>query len=69
MDGMTTTTSREGLTTMSLRAAIIGLGNISNTHIAGWREAEGVEPVAGADVNEASVAAAAEKHGISGYAD
>ncbi len=54
---------------MSLRAAIIGLGNISHTHIAGWQEAEGVEPVAGADVNEASVAAAAEKHGITGYAD
>ncbi|MGD9495642.1 MAG: Gfo/Idh/MocA family protein [Armatimonadota bacterium] len=54
---------------MDLRAAIIGLGNISHTHIAGWKEAEGVQPVAGADVNEAAVAAAVEKHGISGYTD
>ncbi len=54
---------------MSLRAAIIGLGNISNTHIVGWKEAEGVEPVAGADINEAAVAAAEEKYGITGYTD
>jgi len=54
---------------MSLRAAIIGLGNISAAHIKGWQEAEGVEPVAGADVNEASVAKAAQAHGMTGYAD
>ena len=28
---------------MSLRAAILGLGNISATHIKGWGEVEGVE--------------------------
>lgn len=54
---------------MSLRAAILGLGNISATHIKGWDEVEGVEVVAGADINEDSVARAEEAHGLKGYSD
>lgn len=54
---------------MSLRAAILGLGNISATHIKGWGEVEGVEVVAGADINPAAVAQAEETHGLTGYTD
>ncbi len=54
---------------MSLRAAVLGLGNIANTHIQGWKEAVGVEPVAGADINDAAVEAAQERYGITGYSD
>ncbi len=54
---------------MALRAAIIGLGGISAAHIGGWKEAEGVEPVAGADIAEEAVARAEQQHGIAGYAD
>ena len=54
---------------MSLRAAIIGLGGISAAHITGWKEADGVQPVAGADINEESVTEASRQHGLTGYAD
>jgi predicted dehydrogenase len=54
---------------MSLRAAIIGLGGISGAHITGWQEAEGVEPVAGADISEAAVERFEENYGLTGYAD
>lgn len=54
---------------MSLRAAIIGLGGISGAHMDGWKGTDGVEPVAGADIDEASVAAAEERHGLAGYTD
>lgn len=54
---------------MSLKAAIIGLGGISGAHIAGWQKAEGVEPVAGADINADAVAAFAASHSLNGYTD
>lgn len=53
----------------SLRAAVIGLGGISSVHIAQYAKAEGVELVAGADINESAVQAAATKHGFRGYTD
>ena len=54
---------------MDLRAAIIGLGNISGAHIQGWKSAEGVQPVAGADVNEQTVERAGTEHDLEGYTD
>ncbi|MCE5219620.1 Gfo/Idh/MocA family oxidoreductase [bacterium] len=53
----------------TLRAGILGLGNISNAHVQGYKKTEGVELVAGADVNQEAVQAAEAKHGIKGYAD
>lgn len=54
---------------MSLRAAVLGLGNISGAHLTGWTKAEGVEVVAGADINEDAVRSAVETHDINGYSD
>ncbi len=53
----------------TLRAGVIGLGNISGIHIASYKKADGVELVAGADVDPAAVEATATKHGFTGYAD
>ena len=53
---------------MKLRAAIVGLGGISRTPFDGWTETEGVEPVAGAEVNAEAVARAVEQ-GLTGYSD
>ena len=54
---------------MSLKAAVIGLGNISGVHITGWQQAEGVDLVAGADINADAVAAFAGAHSLNGYTD
>lgn len=54
---------------MSYRAAVIGLGGIAGAHLAGWKETEGVEVVAGADVNTDAVSKAEADHGLTGYAD
>lgn len=54
---------------MSLRAAIIGLGGISGAHITGWKNAEGVEPIAGADISEDAVKRFEDQHGLPGYTD
>ncbi len=54
---------------MSLRAGIIGLGGISGAHITGWQDADGVEPVAGADISEEAVERVEEHYGITGYTD
>ncbi len=54
---------------MSLKAAIVGLGGISAAHIRGWQETEGVEPIAGADINEEAVDAAEKQQGLAGYTD
>lgn len=53
----------------TLRAGIIGLGNISGAHIAQYQKAAGVELAAGADIDEAAVQAAADKHGFQPYTD
>lgn len=53
----------------TLGAGVIGLGGISGVHIASYRKADGVELVAGADIDEATVEASAAKHGFKGYAD
>ncbi len=53
----------------SLRAGIIGLGNISGVHITQYRKAEGVELVAGAEVDPARAQAVAAKWGFKGYTD
>ena len=54
---------------MNLKAAVIGLGNISGAHISQWQKQEGVDLVAGADVNEEAVAQAVQAHGLRGYTD
>lgn len=54
---------------MSLKAAVIGLGNISGAHIKGWQGTDGVELVAGADVRQEAADRAAEAHGIAAYTD
>ncbi len=54
---------------MSLRAAVIGLGGISAAHLGGWAKAEGVDVIAGADVNEEAVKSAVDTHGLAGYTD
>lgn len=55
---------------MSLKVAIIGLGNISGTHIAQWKKlADEATIVAGSDVNAEAVAAKAKEHDFKGYSD
>ncbi len=53
----------------TLQAAVIGLGNISSVHIEQWQKADGVELVAGADINAEAVAKAQDAHGIRGFTD
>ncbi len=53
----------------TLKAAVIGLGNISAQHITNYRKLQGVELIAGADVNPQFVQAAKDKYAIEGYAD
>jgi len=50
-----------------MKVAVIGLGGISNTHIAQWQKLP-VELVAGSDINPEAVAKAGEK-GLQGYSD
>lgn len=54
---------------MSLKAAVIGLGNISGAHIKGWQGTDGVELIAGADVRQEAADRAKEAHGIASYTD
>ena len=53
----------------TLRAGVIGLGNISGVHLANYKKAEGVELVAGADINADFVKKAESHHGLRGYSD
>jgi predicted dehydrogenase len=53
----------------TLKAAVIGLGNISAQHITNYRKLQGVELIAGADVNPQFVQAAKDKYAFEGYAD
>lgn len=53
----------------TLRAGVIGLGNISGAHITNYRKLEGVELVAGADVNAEAVQEVAAKYAFKGYTD
>jgi predicted dehydrogenase len=53
----------------NMKVAIIGLGGISGAHIAQWQKLEGIEIVAGSDVNPEAVAKAEEAHGFKGYSD
>lgn len=52
-----------------LRAGIIGLGGISGAHISNYKAIDGVELVAGADVNENAVKEAAANNDFVGYTD
>lgn len=54
---------------MSLKAAVIGLGNISGAHIKGWQGTDGVELIAGADVRQEAADRVKESHGIATYTD
>jgi len=54
---------------MSLKAAVIGLGNISGAHIKGWQGTDGVELIAGADVRQEAADRVKEAHGIATYTD
>ncbi len=47
-----------------IKVGIIGAGNISNFHMAGYKELDNVEVIAACDINEERVKAYAEKHGI-----
>jgi len=53
----------------TLRAGVIGLGGISAQHINNYRKAQGVELVAGADVNKEATDTAARRGGFTGYTD
>ncbi|MHB8994036.1 MAG: Gfo/Idh/MocA family protein [Armatimonadota bacterium] len=52
-----------------MKVAIIGLGNIAGTHITQWKKLDGIEIVAGSDVNAEAAAKAEETHGFKGYTD
>ncbi len=54
---------------MSLRAAVIGLGNISGAHIKGWQDTDGVDVVAGADVRQDATERVGETLGVPTYLD
>jgi predicted dehydrogenase len=49
--------------TKKLKVGMIGLGNISHTHVPGWKASPYAEIVAGADINPAVFGPWKEKHG------
>ena len=53
----------------TLRAGIIGMGGISERHILSYRKAEGVEVIAGADINQEAAEARAKTYGFTAYTD
>lgn len=53
----------------SLRIGIVGLGGVADLHLDAYRDVEGIEVVAGAEIDPARLTGMADRHGFQPFAD